>query len=179
MRARIETERVDLFDVNMMITMNVRIDREVPLDALRAAFEKACRVHEVLNSKIVIEQSGEAFYVDNAALQNSFAETTLSLADLIRENEKRRFRLEDGEFLRGFQSPDGLVFMMHHLGGDGKSLLYFIETFMRCLAGEECAQVPFRNLTLENLPEKSRLPFFYESLIKSWNRKWQKEKKIV
>lgn len=178
MRAKIETERVDLFDVNMMITMNVRINREVPFDALSAAFERACKVHEVLNSKIVIEASGEAFYVENASLQNSFAKTLLGLAELIGENEKRRFRLEDGEFLRGFLSPDGLVFMMHHLGGDGKSLLYFIETFMRCLAGEECARVPFRNLTLENLPAKSKLPFFYEPLIKSWNRKWQKEKKI-
>ena len=198
MRARIETERVDLFDVNMMITMNVRINREVPFDALSAAFEKACKVHEVLNSRIVIEASGEAFYVENDAPQNSFSKTTLGLAELIGENEKRRFRLEDGEFLRGFLSPDGLVFMMHHLGGDGKSLVYFIETFMRCLvgeensmtclageepfterpAGEECAQVPFRNLTLENLPAKSKLPFFYEPLIKSWNRKWQKEKKI-
>ena len=178
MRAKIETERVDLFDVNMMITMNMRINREVPFDALSAAFEKACKVHEVLNSRIVIEASGEAFYVENDAPQNSFSKTTLGLAELIGENEKRRFRLEDGEFLRGFLSPDGLVFMMHHLGGDGKSLLYFIETFMRHLAGEECAQVPFQNLKLENLPAKSKLPFFYELLIKSWNRKWQKEKKI-
>ncbi len=52
MRAKIETERVDLFDVNMMITMNVRINREVPFDALSTAFEKACKVHEVLNSKV-------------------------------------------------------------------------------------------------------------------------------
>lgn len=178
MRAKIETERVDLFDVNMMITMNVRINREVPFDALSTAFEKACKVHEVLNSKIVIEASGEAFYVENASLQNSFAKTPLGLVELIGENEKRRFRLEDGEFLRGFLSPGGLVFMMHHLGGDGKSLLYFIETFMRCLAGEECSPVSFRNLTLENLPAKSKLPFFYVPLIRSWNREWQKEKKI-
>ena len=178
MRARIETERVDLFDVNVMITMNVRINKEIPFDVLSAAFEKACKVHEVLNSKIVIEASGEAFYVENASPQNSFAKTPLGLAELIGENEKRRFRLEDGEFLRGFLSPDGLVFMMHHLGGDGKSLLYFIETFMRCLAGEECSPVSFRNLTLENLPAKSKLPFFYVPLIRSWNREWQKEKKI-
>lgn len=178
MKARIETERVDLFDVNMMITMNVRIDREVAFDALQDAFDKACGFHEVLNSKIVIETSGEAFYVDNETPQNSFAQTPLSLADLISENEKRRFRLEDGEFLRGFVSPDGLVFMMHHLGGDGKSLLYFIETFFRCLAGEECVYAPFRNLNLGNLPAKCELPFFYEWMIKSWNRKWQSEKKV-
>ena len=178
MRAKIETERVDLFDVNMMITMNVRIDQEVSFDALEAAFEKACGLHEVLNSKIVIEASGEAFYVDCETLQNRFAQTQLSLTELISENEKRRFRLEDGEFLRGFLSPDGLVFMMHHLGGDGKSLLYFIETFFRCLAGEECAYAPFRNLTLDNLPAKGKLPFFYDLLTDSWNRKWQSEKKV-
>ena len=87
MRARIETERVDLFDVNMMITMNVRINQEVPFDALSAVFEKACKVHEVLNSKIVIEASGEAFYVENDVPQNSFSKTLLGLAELIGENE--------------------------------------------------------------------------------------------
>ena len=46
----------------------------------------------------------------------------LSLEELIYENERRRFRIEDGEFIRGFLSHDGIVFMMHHLGGDGKYL---------------------------------------------------------
>lgn len=178
MRYRIDTERVDLFDVNIVITMRVSLNNKVSYEDARRAFDKAVSLHEVLNSKVVIEDSGEAFYVDNDEPQNSIAVTDLTLEELIFENERKRFKVDKGEFIRAFISSDGLVFMMHHLGGDGKSLLYFIETFMKCLAGEECGYLPFRSLGLSDLPKESKLPFYYELLSNSWNRKWQKEKKV-
>lgn len=178
MRHKIETERADLFDTCMIISMLVRINIDVPYGKLQEAFTKACLLHEVLNSKVVIEPSGEAFYKSCEEQHNSFTETDLTFTELINSNEGKRFRLEEGEFIRGFRSPDGLVFMMHHLGGDGKSLLYFIETFMRCLNGEECSYVPFRNLTVDNIPEESELSGPYELLLKYWNKKWKKEKRV-
>ncbi len=178
MRYRIDTERVDLFDVNIVITMRVSLDNKVSFEDAKRAFDKAVSLHKVLNSKVVIEDSGEAFYVDNDEPQNSIAVTDLSLEELILENERKRFKVDKGEFIRAFVSSDGLVFMMHHLGGDGKSLLYFIETFMKCLSGEECEYLPFRSLGLSDLPKESKLPFYYELLSRSWNKKWQKEKKV-
>lgn len=178
MKYAIETERADLFDVNIIITISVKLEKDVSFNTLNTAFKKACTLHEVLKSKIIIEPNGEAYYVDAENPQNSFSKTDLSITELIQENQKRRFKIEDGEFIRAFQSPDGLVFMMHHLGGDGKSLMYFIETFMNCLAGNETAFAPFKNLTLVNLPEKSKVPFFYNMLVKSWNKKWRKQKKV-
>ena len=178
MRYKIDTERVDLFDVNIVITMRVSLNNKVSYEDAKRAFDKAVSLHEVLNSKVVIEDSGEAFYVDNAEPQNSIAVTDLSLEELILENERKRFKVDKGEFIRAFISSDGLVFMMHHLGGDGKSLLYFIETFMKCLAGEGSEYLPFRSLGLSDLPKESKLPFYYELLSNSWNRKWQKEKKV-
>lgn len=178
MRHVIETERVDLFDVNIVITMRVLLDREIEFDRLKEAFDKACSVHEVLGSKVVLDASGEAYYEKADGQNNSFTKTDSNLLTIIKENQKKRFKIENGEFMRGFLSPDGLVFMMHHLGGDGKSLLYFIETFMNCLEGKECEFVPFKNLTLENLPAESEVPFFYKWLVKRWNKSWEKEKKI-
>ena len=178
MRHVIETERVDLFDVNIVITMRVLLDREIEFDRLKEAFDKACSVHEVLGSKVVLDASGEAYYEKADGQNNSFTKTDSDLLTIIKENQKKRFKIENGEFMRGFLSPDGLVFMMHHLGGDGKSLLYFIETFMNCLEGKECEFVPFKNLTLENLPAESEVPFFYKWLVKRWNKSWEKEKKI-
>ncbi|MCR4793293.1 MAG: hypothetical protein K5871_11120 [Lachnospiraceae bacterium] len=178
MRYKIETERVDLFDVSIIITMAVRLEKKVSTEELVAAFDKAVRAHEVLNSRVVIEDSGEAYYADNDMPCSSFIRTQASLSELISENERGRFRIEEGEWIRGFDSPDGLVFMMHHLAGDGKSLLYFIETFLSALAGADPEFVPFRNLTLDNLPSGSRIPFFYEPIVRSWNRKWLKDKKI-
>ena len=177
MRYRIDTERVDLFDVNILITMKVLLDREILFEDAERAFSKAISLHEVLNSKVVIEDSGEAFYVDNDEPASSISKTHLGLEDLITENERRRFRLEEGEFIRAFVTTDGLIFMMHHLGGDGKSLLYFIETFMKCLAGQECTFARFRSLGLSDLPEESKLPFYYGLLARSWNRSWARERK--
>ena len=178
MKYRIDTERVDLFDVNIIITMKVSLDKEVSFEEAETAFKKACSLHEVLNSKVVIEDSGEAFYVENNEPRNSISRTDLELDELIRENERKRFKIEKGEFIRAFLCGDGLVFMMHHLGGDGKSLLYFIETFMKCLTGQKCEFAPFRSLALSDLPSDSRLSFYYGLLARSWNKDWQKEKKV-
>lgn len=178
MKYKIETERADLFDVNMIITMKVELEKTPSFDQLKKAFDKACKCHEVLTSKIVIEESGQAFYVDNDFVGSSFSQSDLSLQELIKENERLRFKIEKGEFIRAFVSSEELVFMMHHLGGDGKSLLYFIETFMKCLAGESCAFVPFKNLTLKELPKNSSLPFLFKLLAENWNKKWDKSKRI-
>lgn len=178
MRYRIDTERVDLFDVSIVITMCVSLEKIPSFDVLEKAFFKACGLHEVLQSKVVIEEGGEAFYVDSETHNNSITETSLGLEELITENEKIRFRIDEGDFIRAFVSPDGIVFMMHHLGGDGKSLVYFIETFMNCLAGIECEFRPFRNITSEDLPAGNKMPFVYKILCDSWNSKWNKVKKI-
>ena len=62
MRYRIETERVDLFDVSIVITMCLHLSADVPFELLKKSFDKACSCHEVLRSKIVIEPDGEAYY---------------------------------------------------------------------------------------------------------------------
>ena len=68
MRYSIETERGDLFDTSIIISMLVRISEDVQFGQMKAAFEKACRVHEVLNTKVVIESSGEAYLIDDSII---------------------------------------------------------------------------------------------------------------
>lgn len=178
MRYKIETERENLFDVNMVIAMRVRIEGKPDLEQLAAAFRNAVAAYEILNSRVVIEENGDAYYVDCAEPASSFTPSEMSFEELINANENVRFKIEKGEYVRGFKTPDGLVFLMHHLGGDGKSLLYFIEAFMSILAGEEPRTVPFANLRPEDLPEDSRLPFLYDLFVKSWNRKWLKNRRV-
>lgn len=178
MRYKIETERVDLFDTNILITMEVSLKAEVPMALLEAAFKKAVASHEVLNSKIIIEPSGEAYYVDNDSPRSFISETSLTLSELINENERKRFRIEEGEFIRAFVCAENIVFMMHHIAGDGKSLLYFIETFMKCLSGENVEYQAFRSLELKDLPAESKMPLFYRVYTKSVNRKWERVKRV-
>ena len=56
MRYKIETERENLFDVNMTIAMRVRLKTAVQFDMCKRAFDRAVSVYEILNSRVVIEE---------------------------------------------------------------------------------------------------------------------------
>ena len=62
MRYKIETERSDLFDVSILIAMNIHIKGDVTEDSLSLAFKKATESYEILVSKVVIEDDGSAYY---------------------------------------------------------------------------------------------------------------------
>ena len=87
MKYKIETERENLFDVSIVIAMRVRVEGEVVFEELEKTFKKAVAVHEILNSKIVIEDNGEAFYVDCEKPMSSFKESSLSFEELINANQ--------------------------------------------------------------------------------------------
>ena len=178
MRHKIETERENLFDVNMVIAMRVRIEGNVVFEQLEKAFYKAVSSYEILNSRVIIEDNGDAYYVDCGRPQSSFSRTELGFEELINANERVRFRIENGEYLRAFLTPDGLVFLMHHLGGDGKSLLYFIETFMLILTGGNVSRVPFAGMSLQDLPKESEMSFWYKLFVRSWNGRWAGKKRV-
>lgn len=178
MKYKIETEREELFEVNPMIAMCVKLDREVRIDEARAAFKCAVKAHEILGSKVVIEESGEAYYVDCDVPLSFIDESSLSFEELICENERHRFLIEKGEYIRVFLSPSGVVFLMHHIAGDGRSLLFFIETFLSCLSGETPEFVPFSHTTLKDLPDGGQLPFLYRQFVSSYNRKWIRERRV-
>ena len=180
---KIETERADLFDMNMMIAMQITVSGKAGEQALTEAFRDAVGAFEILNCRMVIDENGNAFYVQGDGSQNSITFRDFELEDLIRVQERIRFRLEDGEFLRCFvslaeENAMKMCFTMHHLGGDGKSLCYFIEVFLGRLCGESCEYRKAVFLNRETLPAGSRLPFFASALVRRYNRKWRKERRL-
>ena len=180
---KIETERADLFDVNMMIAMQITVAGQATEPELTQAFRDAVEAFEILNCKIVIDGEGRAFYDSGDGSRNSLSFRHFELESLIHEQECVRFRLEEGEFLRCFVSlADGdqmkMCFMMHHLGGDGKSLCYFIEAFLRRLSGKTCEYRRAVFLNSETLPRDSKIPFLASALVNHYNRKWRKERRV-
>ena len=55
---RIETERGDLFDVNMMIAISVTIVGSASRERLELVFKNAVAAHEILNTRVTIDNSG-------------------------------------------------------------------------------------------------------------------------
>ena len=94
---KISTERGDLFDVNMMIAMQITVSGNAAEKELTAAFYDAAASFEILNCKVVIDDQGNAFYHPCASHNHSISFRDFDLSELIREQECIRFRIEDGE----------------------------------------------------------------------------------
>lgn len=200
-RVYIETERQDLFDVSIVIAMRFHISGNVTESAIRMAFENAVRSHEILSTKVVIDAEGKAYYEkpekensankladsDSASSSNKIFFEVNDWQSIIHREEKKRFKIEEGEFIRGFvyesgsdESGEGasILFMMHHLGGDGKSLVYFIETFMKCLAEEGTKDVlEMRTIPAGDISDKALKDRVGPLALvpKIYNKKWLKE----
>ena len=200
-RVYIETERQDLFDVSIVIAMRLHISGNVTESAIRMAFENAVRSHEILSTKVVIDAEGKAYYEklekensankladsDSASSSNKIFFEVNDWQSIIHREEKKRFKIEEGEFIRGFvyesgsdESGEGanILFMMHHLGGDGKSLVYFIETFMKCLAEEGTKDVlEMRTIPAGDISDKALKDRVGPLALvpKIYNKKWLKE----
>ena len=196
-----ETERQDLFDVSIVIAMRFHISGNVTESAIRIAFENAVRSHEILSTKVVIDAEGKAYYEkpekensankltdsDSASSSNKIFFEVNDWQSIIHREEKKRFKIEEGEFIRGFiyesgsdESGEGasILFMMHHLGGDGKSLVYFIETFMKCLAEEGTKDVlEMRTIPAGDISDKALKDRVGPLALvpKIYNKKWLKE----
>ncbi len=172
MKHEIIYERGDLFDVNMIVMISIRI-KGTPSEAeIADAFSNAVGVNEILLSKVVIENDGRAFYVDNDS-PKSFIRKADDELDTIRKREERiRFKVDEGEFIRAYYETENdettIMFLMHHLAGDGMSLQYFIEDFMTFLSGGTKEFKEIRTAeTKDNLDPISR------GIIKHYNRKWR------
>ena len=94
---KIETERADLFDVNMMIAMQFTVSGRATEEELTQAFRDTVAAFGILNRKIVIGETGEASYQECERQRNTIAFRDFELEALIREQKRVRFRLEDGE----------------------------------------------------------------------------------
>ena len=173
MKQELLYERGDLFDVNMIITMIVRVKGSASEEEWKTAFGKAVRANEILLTRIYIEEDGRAYYTDGNSIGSSLRFTEEDLQKVRQREERIRFRIEEGEYLRVFVKPEGeetsVLFLMHHLGGDGKSLLYFIEGFLTFLSG---GSVPFREIRTEET--KENLDFISRGIIRYYNRRWKK-----
>lgn len=171
----IVTERSELFEPNVYITVCVEIAGKVCPHKLSDAVKRAFEANESTMSKIVLEQ-GTAYYEKMSAsnCKIKIKNENGNWVELVTRTEKIPFAIDDGELVKVFIIPSAdktrLVVMAHHLAGDGKSIIYFVKDIMNSLAGIPLAYKP---LTLfgRDLPKKglSVIAKLYASYC---NHKW-------
>ncbi len=144
------TERPNLFEPNVYITMCVEIAGNICPHKLAAAIREAYKVNEAAMSKIVLEQ-GTAYYEKLPVSKCRVEITDKNWMELVRENERLPLAIDKGELIRSFvvpgKSDTRLVVMAHHLAGDGKAIIYFIKDIMRALAEMPLTYKPLEVLT--------------------------------
>ena len=180
MKNYILTERANLFEPNDYINFLVEFDGNPDSDELVSAVKAAFEANEAAMSKIVLESDGSAFYEKLPECGSKVSASSGDWREIVRENEKVPFAIDRGEMVRVFvihnSEEYSLLIMSHHLAGDGKSILCFIEDIMRALSGEKLEYKPMNLVTRESLPRKSELPLAVKLYAKVLNKKWNRHR---
>lgn len=88
--------------------------------------------------------------------------TNLDWKEIIKIQEKIPFELEKGEMIRCFicdlGHQTGLFIFAHHLVGDGKAIMCFINDLMNALIGNQLTYQPLQLLTYKDITKNYQLP---------------------
>lgn len=154
----IVTERSNLFEPNVYITVCVEIIGKICTHKLSAAVKQAFEANEATMSKIVLKH--DLAYYEKMSVSNCKIELeneNKNWIELVNQNEKVPFAIDNGELVRVFIIPledkTQIIIMAHHLVGDGKSIIYFVKDIMSALSD---IPLTYKPLTLleRNLPQK-------------------------
>ena len=154
----IVTERPHLFEPNVYIAVCVEMVGKVCPEKLVAAAEKAFEANEATMSKIVLEH-GLAYYekTPESCCKIEIVKENSNWIKLVSQNEKKPFAIDKGELVRVFIIPSEentqIIIMAHHLAGDGKSIIYFVQDIMNALSDNPLTYKPF-TLLGRSLPQK-------------------------
>jgi len=173
----IRSERTNLFEPNVYITMVVELEGTIEPKEMETAVQKAYEANEVTMSKIVLEETGMAWYEKQDRSGCKIHTDKRSWKEILNENEKIPFRLDIGEFVRTFILPGErtttLLVMAHHLTGDGKGIVILIEDMLKSL-NKDFLEYKELELLDENFLNQYRMPLSARLLINSYNRKWSR-----
>ncbi len=179
MKKYISSERANLFEPNVYIAMIVKISGCIPEAEAEQAVRKAYQANEATMSKIMLDEDGTAWYEKMEDSGCRFSREEDSWENILQKSEKRPFDLKDGELVRTFMTEESsqtiLLIHAHHLAGDGKSMLIFINDIVDSLDGVELAYKPMTLMDRQFLEKRAKLMLPIKLAIKNLNRKWRKQ----
>lgn len=187
MKYPITAERTNLFAPNIHVAMAVLIKGGKSLDEIKKAIMSACLRNEILCSKIVLKENGEAFYeriaTSNQTIISYDNRKHSNWISIIKEQESIPFDIFHGELIRFFLLKEDantrLLIIAHHLAGDGISYTYLIEDIMLALSdSHNLPQKPIELFSTQSLAKKYRLSWPMRLMIRYTNKAWRKHGKV-
>lgn len=168
-----------LSDPNIYISAVVTLERkcDISVEIIKEAVEKAYTKNETTMSKLVLDD-GDVYFENMSETGCKVFVDFRNWMDILHENEKNTFKINEGEFVRTFiidKKDEVCIFIMaHHIFGDGQSLVLLTQDILSCLAGEEVEYKPLNNENEESIPSDVKYPFLKKAGIKLLNRGWEK-----
>ncbi len=172
-----------LFDPNIYIAAVMTLKRkgDVSVEEIKQAVEKAYTKNETTMSKLVLD-NGEIYFENIPETGCKVFIDSREWVDILHENEKNTFRINEGELVRTFiidgKDEVRIFIMAHHILGDGQSLVLLAQDILSCLAGEDVEYKTLNNEDEEMIPSDIKYPFLKKAGIKLLNKQWEKTGKL-
>lgn len=182
MNNRIQKERIYLFSPTANICVIAGFNRRIEKPELEQAILTAVNHQEILCSRVVVNEDGSAFFEPNESREPVILEEYGSdWKDTAAEQEQVPFHLGKGETIRFFfsQKENGTEFLIisHHIIGDGKSMMIFMDGLMKVLNGEPISFRPLQLMSENDVPKHPQLNPLMRIILNRTNSKWSKSGK--
>lgn len=178
MKKYISSERPNLFEPNVYISMVVKIEGNVTAEMMTEAIRAAYNANESTMSKVVLCANGDAYYEKHEKSGCNVIIDSRNPKDIINDSVKKPFDIKDGELVRTFIKPEKnritLIIHAHHLVGDGKSIVVLVNDILDSLDGKNLKFKPMVLIDSDYLSKRAKLPIRVKMFIKFINRKWSK-----
>ena len=181
-RIELLLERSFLFDPNIYMTVVVTIEGDVSEEEVCEAVKKVYTQNQTTMSKVVLDEQGKVYLEEMEETGCKVYVDKRDWVEILRENERKPFRLEDGELIRTFIIPRGkqkdIYLMAHHVAGDGGALLILAEDIFNNIEGRKVQYKPTKVITNEESMKRGNLNFLQKLGLKSLSQKWGEHKTI-
>ncbi len=175
-------ERYFLFEPNVYMNIIFTVDGGASPEKLEEAVWKSYTKNQATMSKAVLDEKGNLYLEEMEQSGCKVFVDSRDWQDILREQERIPFKINEGEFLRAFIIPKGecsdVYLMAHHMMCDGTGLFFLLEDIMNHLIGNEVEYKPTLLLKKGKARRKGDLVFKQRVLLSLVNLKWRKEKKI-
>jgi NRPS condensation-like uncharacterized protein len=188
MEHRLLTERIHYYAPAINIVMVFTVGGNPNIEELKTAIRKGVDMHDILRSRVVLNEEGEGYYepiaeaVVKIELLESYEEEEWK--KLIYEQERIPFDFVHGELVRFFilRKTEGiqLIIIAHHLCGDGLAITYLLRDIMTALGYPELTspRLPIRICTEKDIPKAAVLRPHVRLLVRWGNKQWNKKKRV-
>lgn len=175
------TERLHLFAPNIYIGIKGEIRGITEIADLEKAIERIISKVEVLHQRIVLDDSGKAYY-EPCKPRKSIFHTQKDFTTVVNITTKKGMDIWNGElihfYIREEKDTVELMIVAHHLVGDGQSILLLLELILKELNRQKIDVKPLVVLKPKDFPKASEMFPFERRYLTHLNQKWMKKRDI-